>query len=96
MGKVAETIEYLRSRAATMPGDEMEDLLLALRFDVKPSNSGKHYVVTHDELDGFLSSSFDKGHKKQMLSAYTNKMRKLITNYKAELEKILGEDNVET
>lgn len=91
MGKVADAIEVLRTRAATMSGDELEKLLRDLQFDVRPTSSGKHQVVTHDGLEWFISTSFDKGHKKQMLPKYPQLIRKVLIQYQVQLETILGE-----
>lgn len=97
MGKVADAIETLEAGAASMSGDDLENLLIRLGFKVRAGSSGSHQVVTHDGLDGFLSTSFDKGHKKQMLPVYPRNIKRIIKQYQGELEKFLGEkDNGET
>lgn len=76
-----------------MPGDELEAILVDLKFDVRQCGAPGHYVVTHDGLESFLSTSFDKGHKKQMLVNYPRNVRRVLRQYQGQLEKLLGEDN---
>lgn len=94
MGKVMDAIEVLRVKEATMSGDALKELLVDLKFEVRQGASGGgHHVVTHDGLEGFYSTSFDKGHNKHMLACYPRQIRKVLKQYQNQLEIILGENN---
>lgn len=93
MGKVKDAIEILKAREASLAGDELKELLVGLGFEVKAGARGGHHVVTHDELNGFVSTSYDKGHNKHMLACYPRQIRKVLKQYESELERILGEDD---
>jgi predicted RNA binding protein YcfA (HicA-like mRNA interferase family) len=93
MGKVDETIKILQQRSASMNGDELEKMLLKLGFEVRAGANGKHCVATHDKLEGFFSTSFDKGHGKEMKSVYVKSICKVLVDYRQELEVATGEKN---
>lgn len=75
-----------------MSGDELKDLLVGLKFEVRQGvNGGGHHVVTHDGLDGFLSTSYDKGHNKHMLPCYPRNIRRVLKQHQGQLETIVGD-----
>jgi hypothetical protein len=91
MGRVSAAIDMLKEKESSMSGDELEALLVDLKFEVRQCGAPGHHVVTHDDLDSFLSTSFDKGHKKQMLACYPRSIRRVLRQYQSQLETILGE-----
>jgi hypothetical protein len=93
MGKVSDAIALLQAKEANMTGGEMEALLIGLGFEVRPTGKAGHCVVTHDHLDGFLSTSFDKGHHKHMLPTYPRAIRGVLRRHREQLELLLGDKN---
>lgn len=93
MGKVNDAIATLQAKEASMTGDELKNLLVALKFEVRLGGNGAHYVVTHDDLDGFYSTSFDESHKKHMLPCYPRNIRRVLKQYQGQLEIIVGDKN---
>ena len=77
-----------------MSGDELKELLVSLNFEVRQGASGGgHHIVTHDSLEDFYSTSYDKGHNKTMLACYPRQIRRVLKQYQSQLEVILGEKN---
>lgn len=93
MGKVTEALELLRAKEASMTGQELKTLLESLGFEVRQGSNGGHHVVTHDGLEGFLSTSYDKSHNKQMLPCYPRSIKRVISQYRDQIEELLGENN---
>jgi hypothetical protein len=96
MGKVSEAIEAIRTREKSMAGDDLEALLVDLGFEVRQCSSPGHYVVTHDGLEEFRSTSFDKSHNKFMLPNYPRQIRRVLQQYQHQLETLLGDRNEQT
>ena len=94
MGKVSDAIDLLKAKEASMTGGELMTLLIELGFEVRQGrNGGGHHVVTHDELDGFLSTGYDKSHNKFMLRCYPRNIRSVLKRYQSQLEIIVGDKN---
>ena len=92
MGKVSEAIALLQAKEASLTGDDLKDVLTGLKFEVRQGvNGGGHHVVTHDELDGFYSTSYDKSHNKHMLPCYPRQIRRVLKQYQSQLEVIVGD-----
>jgi hypothetical protein len=92
MGKVTDAIAVLQAKEASMSGDELRDLLVGLGFEVRQGSSGGgHYVVTHDGIDGFFSTSYDKSHNKHMLRCYPRQIKRVLKQYQDQLEIYVGD-----
>lgn len=88
---MSDAIELLKAREAGMSGADMKSILLSLGFEVRPGSNGKHQIVTHDHIEGFMSTSFDEGHNKHMLPTYPRSIRRVLKQYQTELEIFLGD-----
>ena len=76
-------IDMLKQRKSNICCTELSKLLTEHGFEVKDGKLGGHKVVTHDYIEGFLSTSFNCGHGKnpQIKPIYISKLRKVIEQY---------------
>lgn len=92
--KVSARAADLRSRKANVRCSELGGILTELGFTITPGR-GNHKVVTHDGLEGFLSTSYDCGHGRdsQIKPQYIIKVAKVLSDYATELQGYLERNN---
>ncbi len=92
--RVSALVADLRARKANVRCRELGEILKTLGFTITPGR-GNHKVVTHDGLEGFLSTSYDCGHGKdsQIKPPYITKVAKVLSDYAVELQGYLEKDD---
>lgn len=92
--RVGDLVGELRARKANIRCKELTGILEDLGFTIT-QGKGNHKVVTHDGLEGFMSTSYDCGHGKdsQIKSPYIIKVARVLSDHANELQKYLEKDN---
>lgn len=98
MTRTDSAIKTLEGRIGHLRCDEVRDLLLDLKFQVKDGANGKHRVVTHSGLSKvaeFRSTSYDCGHGRnpEIKRPYIKNLVKVLEMYKEYLDELLEAGN---
>lgn len=89
--RIANTIESLQQRKASLCCEDVKSLLVSLGFEVRDGKQGGHKVFVHQGLPSFLSGSFNCGHGKnpEIKPAYIGKIIQVLKQYHDELVRYL-------
>lgn len=74
---------------------EMTKLLESLGFDVRDGGRGGHKLFFHDQILGFISGSYNCGHRRnsEIKRPYIKKVLATLRQYDAELTRYLENGN---
>lgn len=88
--KVTALAADLRARKANIRCSELTATLTGLGFTIT-TGRGNHKVVTHSDLEGFVSTSYDCGHGRdaQIKPPYITKVARVLSDYANELQRYL-------
>lgn len=92
---LVQAMQRLKSGRTSMRCAELGKLLESLGFYVRDGERGGHKMFFHDHLAGFVSSSYDCGHGRnlEIKPAYISNVLRILRQYDADLTRYLEERN---